>query len=157
NSSLFVDTIDNPFMPLIPGTTLIYRGTDADGKTMLDRFTVTNESQLIMGIRTTVVRDRVYTDGELTEDTRDYFAQDRTGNVWYFGEATREFEDGEVTSTEGSFEAGRKGAKAGVIMKALTAPGDYYSQENAPGVAEDRARVLSLHEQTTVPFGTFGD
>jgi hypothetical protein len=157
NAPGFVDTIDNPFMPLIPGSTLIYRGTDSDGHALLDRFTFTDETQVIAGVRTTVVRDRVYTDGKLTEDTRDFFAQDTSGNVWYFGEVTREFEDGELASTAGSFEAGKKGAAAGIIMKAFPAAGDDYFQENAPGVAEDRARVLALDGQSKTPFASFGD
>jgi hypothetical protein len=123
----FVDTIDNPFMPLIPGTTLIYRGKDSEGHALLDRFTVTDETQMIRGVRTTVIRDRVFTDGELTEDTRDFFAQDRAGNVWYFGEVTREIRGRQCRQHRGLVR-GRKEGRAG---------GDHHES-----TSRDRRRLL---------------
>jgi hypothetical protein len=153
----FAEVIDNPFFPLIPGTTLIYRGTDSDGAAFRSRVTVTGLKAEIMGVQTSVVREREYQDGELVEDTRDYFAQDLAGNVWYFGEDSREIEDEEVTGTEGSWRAGVNGARPGIIMRAAPAVGDEYQQEGAPGVAEDAARVISLNGRAMVPFATFGD
>jgi hypothetical protein len=101
------------------------------------------------------VHDRVTEKGELVEDTFDWYAQDRRGSVWYLGEDTREYEDGKVVSTAGSWEAGVGGAEAGIIMPARPKVGMEYRQELSPGEAEDEARVLSLDEQATVPAGRY--
>jgi hypothetical protein len=97
----------------------------------------------------------VFLNGELTEDTFDWEAQDGKGNVWYFGEDSKELENGVVVSTEGSWEAGVDGAHAGVIMLAHPQTGQAYVQEDAPDVAEDRAKVLSTKATAEVPFGRF--
>ena len=91
------------------------------------------------------------------EDTFDWYAQDRAGNVWYLGEQTREFENGRVVSTEGSFEAGVDGAQAGIAMPARPRVGCRYRQEDYAGHAEDRGGVFSLREQVTVPTGHYTD
>lgn len=153
----FADTIDNPYLPLVPGTTYIYRGVDEDGASLRNRFQVTELVAEIDGVATTVVRDREYVDGELVEDTRDYFAQDKAGNVWYFGEDSRDIEDGQVVSTDGSWRAGVDGAVAGIIMRARPGIGDAYQQENAPGIAEDEARVIGYGNKVKLSFATFGN
>lgn len=98
-----------------------------------------------------VIRDVVEDDGEVIEDTKDWYAQDIHGNVWYFGEAVQDFENGELVSIDGSFTAGVNNAKAGIIMKAAPAVGDVYRQEFSLGNAEDAARVLSLTGSAAVP------
>ena len=128
------------------------RGAGGSGREVVR---VTHRTKTIQGVETVVVRDRAYIGGELAEDTRDWYAQDRQGNVWYFGENTKEYENGKVVSTEGSWEAGADGAQAGIVMEAHPKVGDTYSQEDAPGVAEDMATVLSLDASRTVPYGTF--
>jgi hypothetical protein len=151
----FVRKIDNRYLPLEPGTTFIYR-EKADGETERDVVAVTHETKTILGVKTVVVRDTV-TDAndDLVEDTLDWYAQDKAGNVWYFGEDTKEYKNGHVVTTEGSWLAGVKGAKPGIVMEAHPRPGDIYMQECAPGVAEDMAKVLQLDQSVTVPFGTF--
>jgi hypothetical protein len=150
----FITTIDNPFLPLAPGTRMVYRTVDgADrGREVVH---VTHRTRLVDGVRVRVVRDRAYLAGSLVEDTRDLYAQDRRGDVWYFGERTAEIDHGRVVSTEGSWLAGRNGAKPGIVMEARPRVGDSYAQEDAPGVGEDRATVLSLDGRATVPFGSF--
>jgi hypothetical protein len=149
--------IDNPYFPLRPNTTFTYEGT-IDGQEQVGIVTVTGATKTILGVTTTVVRDTVYIDGVLAEDTFDWYAQDDAGNVWYFGEDTKEFdEQGNVISTEGSWEAGVDGAVPGIIMLADPAKGDSYRQEFAPGVAEDAATVLSVSDTVTVPYGTFDE
>ena len=150
----FSTTIDTPYLPFVPGTRLVYREHGADGRGR-EVVKVTHRTKTIQGVETVVVRDRAYSGGELAEDTRDWYAQDRQGNVWYFGENTKEYENGKVVSTEGSWKAGVDGAKAGIVMEAHPKVGDTYSQEDAPGVAEDMATVLSLDASRTVPYGTF--
>ena len=151
----FVRKIDNRFLPLEPGTTFIYRET-ADGETERDVVTVTSKTKTILGVKTVVVRDTVTdANGDLVEDTLDWYSQDKDGNVWYFGEDTKEYKNGHVVSTEGSWQAGVKGAKPGIVMEAHPHPGDIYMQECARGVAEDTAKVLQLGQSVTVPYGTF--
>ena len=103
-----------------------------------------------------VVHDVVTERGRPVEVTDDWYAQDHAGNVWYLGEFTKEYENGRFTTTKGSFEAGRDGAQAGVIMPAEPRPGLRYRQEYYKGHAEDRAAIVSLGEQAQVPFGHFG-
>lgn len=154
NPANFVDDINNSYFPLEPGTTYVYEGEEED--TTIDvEISVTNQTKEVMGVNTTVVRESEWEDGELVEDTYDWFAQDIEGNVWYFGENSTEYEDGEVVSTEGSWEAGVDGAKPGIIMQADPQIGDTYWQEYYEGEAEDMAVVTSLDENVTVPYGSF--
>jgi Ca2+-binding RTX toxin-like protein len=153
NPNNFGSEIDNPYFALDPGTTFIYKSPDG---TSVDRFIVTRQTKEILGVTCVVVMDLAYENGELVEKTFDYFAQDKKGNVWYFGEATQELEDGKVVSTEGSWQAGLNGATPGIIMEAHPHVGDRYDQEHAAGVAEDKARVDSLNAHATVPYGSFG-
>ena len=150
----FVATIDNPYFPLRPGTTFIYEGQTAAGLEHSE-FAVTHNTRVILGVTCIEVRDTVFTDGVLTEDTLDWFAQDKDGNVWYFGENTHELEDGLISTIDGTFMAGVNGDKAGIIMKAHPAIGDFYRQEFSLGNAEDFAETLSLTESVTVPAGAF--
>ena len=150
----FSTTIDNPYLPFVPGTRMVYRerGDDGPGRIVV---TVTRRTKTVQGVETVVVRDRAFIAGELVEDTRDWYAQDRRGNVWYFGENTKEYEDGKVVSTDGSWRAGRDGARAGIVMLADPRVGDSYYQEYAPGEALDQATVLRLDGSRTVPYGSF--
>lgn len=153
----FTTRIDNPYWPMRPGSRWIYRETAPDGTKQRVVVTVTSRTKLIAnGVIARVVHDAVTEDGEPVEITDDWYAQDRCGNVWYLGEATTEYENGKVVSTEGSFEAGVDGAQPGVIMPAKPRPGIAYRQEHYAGQAEDRAEVVSLREQVEVPFGHFG-
>src|SRR5215470_15188817 len=119
----FAPRVDNAWFPLIPGTTFVYRGVK-DGKSARDVFTVLHATRTIQGVRSTAVSDRLYLAGRLEERTTDWYAQDRRGNVWYFGEATAELDRaGHVTSTEGSWLAGRDGARAGIYITARPSVG----------------------------------
>jgi len=154
----FTTRIDNPYLPLRPGTRQVYRETDAEGHVQKVVVRVTRRTKRVAsGIVGRVVRDTVTEDGQLVEDTFDWYAQDRKGNVWYLGERTTEYEDGKPVSTAGSFEDGVDGARRGIVMLARPRVGREYAQERAPGVAEDRARVLSRDEQVEVPAGHFTD
>ena len=153
----WVAEVTNPYFPLRPGTTFHYTG-ETDGIPSTDDMEVTRQTKVILGVRCTVVHDRVYTNGLLSEDTLDWYAQDTSGNVWYFGEDTKELDsNGNVTSTEGSWLAGVNGAHQGIIMEAHPRVGDHYQQEFAAGVAEDMAQVLGLHKSACVMYGCFDD
>jgi hypothetical protein len=146
----FTTTIDNEYLPLKPGTTFVYQG-GAERNEM----TVTHDTKKVMGVECVVVDDRAWESGKLIEKTYDWFAQDNKGTVWYFGEDTKEYENGKVVSTKGSWEAGVDGAKPGIIMPADPKVGQSYHQEYYPGEAMDMARVLSLNDSVTVPYGSF--
>jgi hypothetical protein len=150
----FVATIDNAYWPMAPGSRWVYRETDGKGGVQKVVVTVTDRTKTILGIQATVVHDVVSEGGEVVEDTYDWFAQDRWGNVWYLGEDTTEYEDGK-TSTAGSWEAGVDGAQAGVVMPAEPKVGLAYRQEYYAGEAEDAGEILSLDEEVEVPFGAF--
>jgi hypothetical protein len=154
----FSTEIDNRYWPMAPGTRWTYRELDEEGKRLEVVVTVTSETKEIAnGITARVVRDSVTEDGELIEDTLDWYAQDAEGNVWYLGEETAEYEGGEVVSTEGSWEAGVDGALAGIIVPADPRPGQRYRQEYYAGEAEDNGEVLSVGEQVEVPAGHYRD
>jgi len=153
----FVSEVNNPYFPLKPGTTFIYRG-ETDGVPTRNETYVTYDTKVILDVTTIVVHDQAFEEGVLVEDTFDWYAQDKDGNVWYFGEDTKELdEDGNVISTEGSWEAGVDGAKPGIVMLADPKKGDRYQQELAPGVAEDMAQVLGFEESLCVRYGCFED
>ena len=149
--SRFVRTVDNPWFPLRPGTTFVYRGVK-DGEPSRDVVRVTSRTRVIQGVRCTEVGDRLYTSGRLSERTTDWYAQDRVGTVWYFGEDTAELDPaGKVTSREGSWLAGVAGARAGVFMPARPRVGQRFRQEYLKGHAEDHFQVLSLRARARVP------
>ena len=151
----FVREVTNPYFALRAGTTFVYKG-ESEGAPTRDVMTVTDKTKKIMGVTTTVVYHLAYEDGTLIEETYDWFAQDEDGNVWYFGEDTKEFdENGNVLSTEGSWRAGVDGAEPGIIMLANPRKGKKYHQENAPDVAEDMAQVVGYKDSFCVPYKCF--
>jgi hypothetical protein len=153
----FVERIDNLYWPMSPGTTWTYHETGDGGARLAVEVTVTDETRTILGIAATVVHDVVTEDGEVVEDTYDWYAQDRWGNIWYLGEATKEYENGKVASTAGSWEAGVDGALPGIVMPGAPEVGLSYRQEHYAGEAEDQGEIVSLSERVQVPYGAFGD
>ncbi|MFD4420784.1 hypothetical protein ACFWN7_04670 [Agromyces sp. NPDC058484] len=152
----FTTDIDNPYWPMEPGTRWTYLELDPDGGELTVEVTVTTETKTIAnGIEARVVRDTVRRDGELVEDTFDWYAQDAAGAIWYLGEDTAEFEGGEVVSRGGSFEAGVDGALPGIAVPARPRPGMSYRQEYYAGEAEDNGKILSVDELVEVPYGRF--
>jgi hypothetical protein len=147
----FVRHVTNPWFPLRPGTTLRYRG-QTDGTPGRDVFAVTHRTKTIQGVRATVVHDRVILHGRTVEDTLDYYAQDKAGNVWYLGEDTKELDRrGNVKSREGTWRAGVDGAEAGIFMPADPRVGQSFRQEYYKGHAEDHFKIVSLHASVNVP------
>ena len=152
----FVDRIDNRYMPMIPGTTYVFRGSE-DGEEQRNTVEVTHETKTIFGVNAVVVRDTVSDKrGRLIEQTLDWFAQDVAGNVWYLGEDSKDYENGQVVSTEGSWEAGVDGALPGIVMAAQPHKGDAYGQECAPPDAEDEARIIDLKSPVKTPGADYG-
>ena len=152
----FTTRIDNPYWPMDPGTRWTYRETDQEGARLEVVVTVSDQTERIAnGVTARIVRDTVTEDGEIVEDTFDWYAQDKDGNIWYLGENTAEFEKGKVVTKEGSFEAGVDGALPGIIMPSDPKDGMQYRQEYYKGKAEDNGEVLSTDEMAQSPFGHF--
>jgi hypothetical protein len=152
----FTTRIDNPYLPMAPGSRWVYRETSAGGSSQRVVVRVTHRTKLIAnGVTARVVRDTATANGQVVEDTFDWYAQDARGNVWYLGEDTKEYENGKVVSTHGSWEAGVNGARGGLVMPAHPRPGLQYRQEYLAGEAEDSARVLSVDDQAEVKVGHF--
>ncbi len=145
------DIANNPnaFFPLIPGNEWVYEAEDE-----IITVTVLEETREIMGVEAIVVRDVAEEDGELVEDTFDWYAQDIAGNVWYMGELSRNYEDGELADIEGSWEAGVDGAKPGILFRAMPIVGETLRQEYRIGEAEDIGftETLTANESTESGF-----
>jgi hypothetical protein len=143
--------VDNQWFPLVPGMTWRYRGVK-DGEPSREIMIATSKTRTIQGVPCTVVSDKLYLSGKLEERTLDYYAQDKDGNVWYFGEDTAELKpNGEVKTTEGTWLAGRDGAEPGIFMPADPQVGQAFRQEYLKGQAEDHFRILSLDESVKTP------
>lgn len=151
----FTANIDNRWWPMTPGSRWVYRETDAEGATQRVEVTVTDQTKKIIGIQARVVHDLVTEDGQLVEDTYDWYAQDSKGNIWYLGEDTKEYENGKVATTEGSWQAGVGGAQPGILLPADPKKDLAYRQEYLKGEAEDAAQVLSTDMRAKVPAGFF--
>ncbi len=148
----FVSRITNPYMPLTPGSRWVYTGVK-DGQSQRDVVTVTHGTKRILGIEATVVTD-VATHGiTVLERTTDWFAQDVHGNVWYLGEQTAAYENGQVDHS-GSWQAGVDGARPGIVMTAHPQVGDTHRQEFLKGEAEDQYWLVDLAQRVRTPFVT---
>ncbi len=148
--------IDNPYWPMRPGARWVYAVTEGKdtGRTVT---TVTRRTRTLAdGTTVRVVTDVSHANGRLTERTKDYYAQDAEGTLWYFGEATTAYEPGRPPSTKGSWEAGVDGARPGIAMPARPRAGMRYRQELARGVAEDRGAIVATGEQADTPLRHFG-
>ncbi|MBI2523178.1 hypothetical protein HYW19_02195 [Candidatus Woesearchaeota archaeon] len=156
NPADFGTRVNNRYLTFTPGATYIYEGKTEEGTERTEVY-VTNNIKNVMGVDVIEVRDRVWLNDELIEDTKDWYAQDRYGNVWYFGEDSKELVNGKVVSIEGSWEAGVDGAKPGIIMRSEPKIGDAYRQEYYKGKAEDMAEVVALGVKVKVKFGSFSD
>ena len=153
NPADFVSSVDNQYFPLVVGRTLKYRSETKDGVQTLD-IEVPGTTKVVMGVTTTVMIEREKLDGVTVEVSENWFAQDKNGDVWYFGEFSQKYENGAPAGTEGSWEAGVDDAKPGIIMRGDPQPGDAYFQEFAPDVAQDQAQVKSTRLTTTVLQGS---
>jgi hypothetical protein len=151
----FTTKIDNPYWPMRPGTRWVYREQSEHEGTLRGEVTVTGKIKEVAGVKARVIHDVATKDGRPVEVTNDWYAQDKSGNLWYLGEDTTEYRNGKPHSSRGSWEAGVDGAQPGIMIPASPRAGMTYRQEYYEGKAEDAARVLSLDEQAQVPAGHF--
>ena len=154
NPADFSTTITNPLFNLPIGKRMEYLSKTEDGTERIV-ITITGATRTVMGVETLVFHDRVFLNNQLIEDTRDYVAQDKAGNVWYFGEEVDNFENGKLKNHDGAWLAGVDGAKPGIWFPADPQIGDEYRQEFYRGVAEDMMRIVALDETVITKLGTF--
>lgn len=153
----FVPAIDNPYLPFIPGSKWVYEARREDGTVERNEIEVLQERREVNGVPATVVHDVVYVEGQIVEETYDWYAQDKDGNVWYLGEEVDNYVNGVLTDHAGSWEWGVDEALPGVMMWADPSAhlNEVYYQEYYAGEAEDQGQVLSVDESVSVPFGSF--
>jgi hypothetical protein len=143
----------NPYFILEPGYKLILQ----DGKEQLI-ITVLNETKKVGNAETRIVEERETKAGQMVEVSRNYFAiSKRTNSVFYFGEEVDMYNGGKVVSHEGSWLAGTNGARFGLMMPGIQLLGAKYYQEFYPGVAMDRATIVSVSENLRTPAGEFNN
>jgi hypothetical protein len=153
-------TVDNPFFPLTPGSSRRYEGQEVDPDTgetveLRVREHVSPVPDEIAGAPVTTLAVQEYEDGQLTETTSDYHAQGPDGTVYYLGEHVNNYEDGQFVSHEGTWIAGEGANQAGEFMPAEPRVGDRFTQEQAPGVAQDISTVVAIDLTLETPVGTF--
>jgi hypothetical protein len=156
----FQVTVDNPMFPLVPGAEHVLEGSETDAETgetveLRVEETVLDEDYEVAGVGVTVVLVREYENGDLVEETRDYYAQHVDGTVYYFGEDVDDYEDGEIVGHSGAWLAGEGGALPGIFMPADPQVGVQFEQERAPGVAEDESEVIAVDQAVETPAGAF--
>jgi hypothetical protein len=157
NPADFSTTIDNPYWPMPVGRSWHVHVSNPQGESLQETITVLDQTRRIAdGVTARVVRDVVYEHGQPSEITDDWYAQDKGGNIWYFGENTTtiDLKTGQKDSS-GSFEAGQNGADAGIAMPAHPYAGETYREEYYKGHAEDRSTVIALDQQVEAPAGHF--
>lgn len=153
----FVEGVSNPYFPLNVGEQRLYQKVTDEGTETVEE-TVLEETREIDGVECVCVQVCERFEGELVEDTLDYYAQDIHGNVWYFGEQVLNYDDETgIIDTDGTWFAGVDGAKPGIIMEADPLPGDVYRQEVLWSEAEDVASVTALGQMVSVPGGNFDE
>ncbi len=156
DSAHFRRAVDHPYFPLVPGTSLRY--TEKLGRHVADiQVQVTSETRRVLGIACTLVREQMREKSQLTQETLTGYAQDDSGSVWILFEESREYHGAVLSSTEGSWEAGLEGARAGVVMPARLQPCEPIAHGFLKGVAEDRSQLVAIGESVNVPFGAFSD
>ena len=149
-------TVDHPLVPLASTEATVLAGREENSRVRVES-RVLDTTARVAGIEAAVVAVTEYEDGELVERTRDYYAQDREGNVWYLGEHVNDLENGKVVGHGGQWLARRDGAQPGLFMPADPKVGDAFEQERAPGVAEDRSEVVAVGVRVRTPAGSFDD
>lgn len=154
NPADFSTTINNPLFTLPPGKLMVYETLTDEGPERVE-IRIRNDVRKIMGVETLVYNDRVFVNNQLREETNDYLAQDGQGNVWYFGEAVDNYENGAFKDHAGSWIAGENGALPGIWIKGKQVVGDRYRMEFFKGEAEDMAEVVAIGVTVKVTAGTF--
>lgn len=152
----FSTNITHPYWPMKPSTQWIFKETEPGEPDATVVMTVTNQTKTLKsGVKVRVVRDTSFFDGELEEDTFDYFAQHKDGTLWYFGEDSGYYEHGKFKEDAGSFEHGVDGAQAGVALPADPKVGQKFRLEYYKAQAEDQIEILDINTFAQVEAGKY--
>lgn len=157
NPADFSTKITNKYFALPVGKKMVYEAKTEEGINEKIEIEILTETKNIEGVETIVYLDKVYNNGEMVEETRDYLAQHKNGDVWYFGEEVDNYENGKLKDHSGTFIHGKDGAKAGIWMKAEQKVGDSYKQEYYKGEAEDMRDTVATGLTVTTKLGTYKD
>jgi hypothetical protein len=152
----FVKGVNNPYYPLKPGRTLTYTGKK-EKVTVSKQITISKKTKVVMGVTCIAVVDSEWVAGKLAQKTVEWYAQDKEGNVWYFGADAKQYTSGKLTGSAGSWQAGVNGAQPGIIMLANPTRGDTYRQNYLKGSIEDMSYVVSLDGALKVPYHAYKD
>ncbi len=154
--SNFVKTVNNPYYPLKPGRSFTYTGKK-EKLSLRKEIVVSKKTRVVMGVRCTEVADSMWVAGKLAQKTLEWYAQDKDGNVWYFGADAKQYKSGKIIGSAGSWQAGVNGAQPGIIMRAKPTLGDNYRQNYLKGTVEDMGYVVSLDGALKVPYHAYKD
>lgn len=154
NPADFSTKITNPWFTMPVGKKMYFESKTEDGFETT-RIEITGKTRTVMGVETLEYWDRVYLDGKLKEETHDWIAQHKDGDIWYFGEDVDNYEKGKLKDHHGSWIAGENGALPGIWVKADPKVGEAYKEEYYKGEAEDMAKIVSLDEAIETTLGSF--
>lgn len=154
NAKDFGAALDNPYFTLKPKTTYLYERETAEG-TERTAIWLTDEMRVFMGVTARGVIQRTYLDNLLKEEAKDWYAQDRSENVWRFGRNVEKIGLEQEPSRNGSWEAGANDAQPGLIMKGNPQAGNTYREGYREGLVEDMGEVIAVEQEVTVPLGTY--
>lgn len=152
----FSTDLDHEFLPLAVGAVHVLQGVE-HGVTVRVEITALAETQVVAGVATRVVQERESEDGVVVEISRNFMAMTTGGTLCYFGETVDDYENGVIVGHPGEWAAGVDGAEPGILLPASPSVGQWYRQETAPGIAEDRALHTAMGEPVTVASGTYSD
>jgi len=150
----FITEGENPYYILKPGYQLVLEGVEGGDSVRLV-ITVLYETRMVGNIETRVVEENESENGMTKEISRNFLAFCKeTGSIFYFGEEVDIYKDGKIVKHEGAWLAGGEN-RPGILMPGQILLGARYYQEMAPGIAMDRAEILSMDETMQTPAGTF--
>lgn len=151
----FLSSGRNAYFVLEPGFWLRLEEDGKEGHLEV-LISVLNDTRIVDGVRTRVVEEREWLDGDLVEVSRNFFALcEETASLFYFGEEVDDYENGTIVGHGGAWLAGQNGARAGILMPGTFLLGSRYFQEIAPAVALDQGCNTAIGTREVTPAGTF--
>jgi len=152
-----INITGNTYFPIIQGTTLHYQGFEEEEDSIMVSVHFTTQTKEIMGVTCVTIVSNIWENGELSQESEGWYAQDLEGNVWCFGTNIQEIEDGGEEYSDESWEAGINGALPGIMMFNNPFIGVWYRLNYWEDEVEDIAQILSISDSLTVPFGSFNN
>lgn len=152
----FVSGVNNPYFTLTPGRKFYYDGASPEGIKIHKEILATDHKREIAGVETLATWTREWHDNSLVSDSKNWYAQDKEGNVWWFGENKQDIFGGTIKSKSSEWLAGVNNAKAGIIVPGAPKSGDPIAVA-FNGIDQEKAEVLAVGESVQVPRGQLKD